>query len=138
MKRIFFFLICLMMGLTSGAVDRSYTCLGVLCYVDVNLTTDPVNGGMLRYTIPTPPDYDPMYSGVQGPGSPHLTNYLGSTIDLELRHSHLSLEYKGQNTQFPIDILVKKWSTGWGLYTTDPRYDEYAQCYYQVIIILNK
>ena len=137
MKRTFFFLICLMMGLASKAVDRGYTCLGLLCYVNVNLTTDPVNAGMLTYTIPTPPDYDPIYSHAQGPGSPHLTNCLGSTIDLQLRRSHLLLEYDGQNTQFPVDILVKKWSTGWGQYTTDPGYDEYAQCYYQVIIILN-
>ncbi len=48
------------------------------------------------------------------------------------------LSYDGQNTRFPVDILVKKWNKGWGLYTTDPRYDEYAQCYYQVIVILNK
>ena len=119
MKNFSFFILFLTQVCLVKAIDDSYACLGILCYVNVDLSSDPVDSeGFLTYTIRTPSENLAPNYGVQGPGSPRLTNNLGSTVDLKLRRSHLALEADGRNCELVIDVLVNKWSSGWGSYTS--------------------
>lgn len=138
-RKILFCLIGIMF-MIGNTFAAGYECLGTLCYVNVNLSTDPVDGGYLTYTIPVPDEGLGPYAGVQGPGSPVLANNLGTTVDLKLRKSHLALEADGKNCQLYVDLLVNKWSLGFGHYTTTkPSGSQtYPQCYYRVILVIEQ
>lgn len=134
-RKILFCLIGIMfMGIKAYSASEDYESLGVWCYVNVNLSTDAGNGNQLRYTISAPSEG---VVGVQGPGSPSLSNNLGSTVDLLFSRTHLKLASDGKDCQLPIDLLVKKWTTGGGYYTDTPMPGS-SQCYYTVILLIEQ
>lgn len=135
MKKNAIFTVCLLCVYVCNAQSTSYTNLGILCYINVSLSHDPVdNQGYLTYTINTP---DETACGIQGPGSPILTNNLGSTVDLKIRRIHLDLAADGLNCEIPLELTVAKWSTGWGHYTTSPSSGG-AQCYYYIVLLIEQ
>lgn len=125
-----------LMTFTVKAQDNSYACLGIWCYVNVHLSTDPVDGGYLKYTIPVPSEGISPYGGVQGPGSPILFNNLGNTVELWLRRVHVDLAANGQNCELPVEFRVNKWTTGWGSYSTIP--GNGTQCYYWIVLLVEQ
>lgn len=55
MKKLLFFTVCILCVYVCNAQSTSYTNLGILCYINVSLSHDPVdNQGYLTYTINTP------------------------------------------------------------------------------------
>lgn len=136
-KRMVLLLSCILAVSMVKAQDRSYACLGTLCYVSVYLNKDSVADGYFTYTIPVPPEGIYSFHEVQGPGSPYLTNHLGNTVDLELRRSHLLLAVDGEDCEVPLELLVNKWSYDWGSYTTTPDLNA-AQCYYLIRLLVTQ
>lgn len=135
MKKNAIFTVCLLCVYVCNAQSTSYTNLGILCYINVSLSHDPVdNQGYLTYTINTP---DETACGIQGPGSPILTNNLGNTVDIKIRRTHLDLAADGLNCEIPLELTVAKWSTGWGHYTTSPS-SSGAQCYYYIVLLIEQ
>lgn len=100
MKKLLFFTVCILCVYVCNAQSTSYTNLGILCYINVSLSHDPVdNQGYLTYTINTP---DEAVCGIQGPGSPILTNNLGSTVDLKIRRILMECVQKCQCIELPL------------------------------------
>ena len=90
----------------SGTPVLSEGCLGIHCYVTVDLDNDPVvNGGYVKYTIPTPRenlDY------IQGPAGAYLSNNLGNTVDIYVRKIHLELALSDYvAVEVPFELFVK-------------------------------
>ncbi len=49
------------------------------------------------------------------------------------------LEAGGRSCELVVDILVQKWALGWGSYTTvEPLQGGYAQCYYNVVLLIEQ
>lgn len=69
---------------------------GVLCYVSVNLSTDPTENGYLKYTIPLPKPWGGFDTfSVEGPGQPQLYFLTSTTAELWLRKNMLLLDVIG-------------------------------------------
>ena len=133
-KVILLFLFCLvsLVSFEAYCQSPSYTNLGTLCYININLRQTPVDSqGYYTFTIHTPQE---RICGVQGPGSPILINNLGSTVDLKIRRMYIELAADGNNCEIPLEAYVEKWSTGWGNYTTSPTSGG-AQCYYYIVLL---
>lgn len=117
----------------------SNDCLGIWCTIDVDLNQQKND---LVYTIPVPPEgillTTPNVFGtvgpiIQGPGSPHLFNNLGNTVDLHLRKNHLLLEYENNPTECVLELIVNKKVSDWG--TSSPAQNF---CYYYIRLLLSK
>lgn len=109
------------------------------CTIDVDLNQQEND---LVYTIPVPPEgillTTPNVFGtvgpiIQGPGSPHLFNNLGNTVDLHLRKNHLLLEYENNPTECVLELIVNKKVSDWG--TSSPAQNF---CYYYIRLLLSK
>ena len=119
----------------SGTPVLSEGCLGIHCYVTVDLDNDPVvNGGYVKYTIPTPRenlDY------IQGPAGAYLSNNLGNTVDIYVRKIHLELALSDYvAVEVPFELFVKKWILPNGG-TYDYPVSGAAQCFYYVVFMIN-
>ena len=107
--------------------NLSNSCLGIHCYVSVDLNTDPVENGYLKYTIPVPRE---TIDFISGPVGCYLGNHLGNTIDIYVRRIHLELLASDQpQAQVPFELFVRLWKDHQGVTTTTPSSDD-KQCYY--------
>jgi hypothetical protein len=125
------FIVISTLNIRAQTFTHGFDCLGIHCYVTVNLRTDPVTSdGYLKYTISTPPEsiYD-----VQGPAAVLLSNYLGGTIDLYIRKSQLELAAADRDQcEIPFELLVDKWKDEWGNPSTSG-----IRCHYHIILMIN-
>lgn len=118
------------------AQDISNACLGQLCYVNVDLSV-PNNNAFLIYTIRVPKDFQSYSYGIIGPGSPHLQNFLGNSVDMVLNRNQLIAESNGQNCQFIISLFVNKWTDGFGSFS-DTEKKGYFPCYYNIVLLIQQ
>lgn len=130
--RIYVFSLLVVLSIMGKAQNHGYDCLGTHCYITVFLNSHPVTAdGFFKFTINVPPEGA---VNVQGPAGAYLSNNLGNTVDLYVRKIHLDLAADGVNTEVPFELLVNKWTTGWGNYNTS---GTGAQCYYWIKIMVN-
>ena len=115
--------------------DLSYNCLGLHCYVSVDLKNDPVENGYYKYTIPIPREG---VDFISGPVGCYLSNNLGSTVDIYIRRSHFEVIASDQpHAQVPFELFVPLWKDYSGLPTTTPS-GVANQCYYHVVFNMNE
>ena len=135
MKRLFqktiFLSLFLIVGTTIKAQDTSYACLGTLCTVSIDIDLYSNSDIYLKCTIPTPEEE---ISGIYGPCAPKLVNNLGDTVELWFMRNQLLLEIDGDQAELVYELLVNKWSTGWGSYSTTDTNG--VQCYYIVTLLV--
>lgn len=129
-NRIFYLFVCLMICVNAKAQSSGYDCLGTLCTISVNVDTS-ATGLYLEYTVEAP---DEEISYIQGPFAPKIVNNLGSTFDLWLMRTQIMAEAVDGNSVFYLELFVKKWSLGWGSYSTTDTSG--AQCYYLITLIV--
>jgi hypothetical protein len=110
------FLLLSIITLSAQSLEPTYK--GILCYITVDLTNDPVDtDGYLTYTITKPQESINTngYSfdfGVYGPGSPSLTNETYNTLDLRLRKNRIikdMLFVEGNTWQTDLEFWVGKY-----------------------------
>lgn len=118
--------------------------LGVWCYVSVDLPTAQTEAGLIKCTIPAPPETF-NYGCLLGPGASYAV-YRGSEIDLYVIKTILRITMDGEKSlSIPFDLLVDKWYLNGG-YITDCSYksshynmtDSLPQCHYQVIFCVTQ
>lgn len=130
----------LLVSLTSFAQTGGSNYLGVWCTIDVNLNDLLNYKTEAKYTINVPPESilssSPMSGlSIQGPGSPHLINHLGNTIDVEFLKSHLLLEYETEPTECYCELYVDKYVDDFGNPSTSSNGN---QCYYLIRVLISK
>lgn len=114
----------------SYAVD----CLGVHCYITVDLNNDPVTSdGYLKYTISKPQEG---IESIQGPTAVYLSNDLGNTIDIYIKKIHLIPLTRAITSEIPYELIVKKWVDRWGSPISEGT-AEAIQCHYHVVLLVN-
>ena len=106
-------------------------CLGIHCYVLVDLQHDPVvDGGFVKYTIPVPREG---LDFIQGPLGCYLSNHLGNTVDIYVRKIHLELALSDNpSAEVPFELFVNKWIIPNGG-TYDYPVSGALQCFYYVV-----
>ena len=113
--------------------DYSDECLGIHCYVSVDLQNDPVVDGYLKYTIPAPRE---SVDFISGPASAYFVN-LGNTIDVYVRRTQLELALADQSyAQVGFGLFVHLWQDSFGNKSTSPT-NTNQQCYYLVVFNMN-
>lgn len=99
-------------------VDANPNCLGIHCYISVDLNNDPIDNGYLKYTIPTPKEGIDFISGSAGC---YLSNHLGNTVDVYVRRTHLELALDSQPyAQVPFELYIPLWRINNDVITTIP------------------
>ena len=110
-------------------------CLGVDCYITVDLNNDPVTSdGYLKYTIFKPQE---RIEDIQGPTAAFLLNDLGSTIDIYIKKIQLLPLTRAITSEIPYELLVEKWVDRWGRPTTKEA-DDSIQCHYHVVLLITQ
>lgn len=136
--KIFAFLAFLFVFQISKAqCNNSYQvdCLGVLCYITVDLDNDTVTSdGYLKYTIFKPQE---TIDCLQGPTAAHLTNDLGSTIDIYIKKAQLIPLVRSITSEIPYELLVNKWVDRWGMPSIMGA-AEAVQCHYHVVLLITE
>ena len=135
-QKLLTFLIALFVSLTCPAKTSGSDCLGVWCTIDVNL--NELTNREARYTITVPPEGiapELHYSSlsIQGPGSPHLFNYLGTTVDIIFLKNQFLAEYEEEPTERFCELYVDKYVDAWGVPSSSGN-----QCYYLIRLLIRK
>ena len=134
-KTLKFIMLFISMTITTTlAAQTSYTHLGILCNIDVDITT-PL-GREVSYIIPAPSEGVFPNPEVYGPGSPHITAYSSDYIKLTFNGNLLALDldsYAG-NEAF-LELYINKWVNAWGLPTNS---NSGNRCCYLIRIVIHK
>lgn len=110
-------------------------CLGLHCYITVDLNNDPVtSNGYLKYTISKPRE---RINDIAGPTAAYLANDLGSTIDIYINKMQLLPLTRAITSEIPYELLVDKWVDKWGT-TTTMGTPEAIQCHYHVVLLITQ
>ena len=113
--------------------DYSDECLGIHCYISVDLQNDPVVDGYFKYTIPAPRE---SIDFISGPASAYFVN-LGNTIDVYVRRTQLELALADQSyAQVGFGLFVQVWQDAFGNKSTIPSSIN-QQCYYLIVFNMN-
>lgn len=129
------FLFVFQIGRAQCNNSYSVDCLGLHCYVTVDINNDPVTSdGYLKYTISKPQE---SIKSIQGPTAAYLSNDLGGTIDIYINKMQLLPLTRSITSEIPYELLVNKWVDKWGA-TTTMETPEAIQCHYHVVLLITQ